>query len=1029
MNFSAWSIRNPVPAVLLFALLTFLGISSFRSLGIQNFPDIELPTITVAATYEGVAPAQMETEVARKIEDQVASLGGIEHITTTLTDGSASIKVAFNIDKNAEIALNEVRNALDTVRADLPAAMRDPVVSKVTTSGSAILTYAVHSERSDEEALSWFVDNDVAKAMLAVKGVGKVARIGGVDREVQVDLDSARLAALGVSAGDISTLLRQVQQDASGGRGDIGSGIQSVRTLAAVGTVAEIAALKIPLSGGRSVRLDEVAKVRDGVAERSTITLLDGQPVVSFEVTRIKGASEVAVAAAVRQAVLKLQAQHPQLQIEEAFNTVAPVQDNFDGSMELLFEGAFLAILVVWWFLRDWRATLVSAAALPLSIIPTFAAMYYFDFSLNTLTLLALALVVGILVDDAIVEIENIVRHLRMGKTPIEAATEAADEIGLAVIATTFTLVAVFLPTAFMGGVPGKFFKQFGITAAVSVLASLLVARLLTPMMAAYFLKAHGAQPADSRLMTRFLASAAWCLQHRKTTALAAILFFVGSLSLLPLLPTGFVPAADRAQTKVNIELQPGSTLEETLAVAAQARRLLEEMPEVTGVFSAVGRSSGGNDGPFAGASGSDVRKAILTVNLVSRHDRAKQKVIEADIRKRMAVLPGARVSVGAGQTGENLKLVLAGEDPEALRLASQAVTSELRTLKGIGNVTSGASLQRPEIHITPDYARAADLGVTAAAMAEVIRIATAGDYDAKLPKLNLAQRQIPIRVRLDEDLRHDLDAVRQLRVAANKGAVPLEAVADIRLGSGPAQIDRLDRQRNVTIDVELGSRDLGAVVAEANQLPALKGLPPGISRPPSGDAERMAELFGSFGSAMLIGVLCIYVVLVLLFHDFLQPATILAALPLSVGGAFFALLVTHNSFSMPSVIGLLMLMGIVTKNSILLVEYAVMARREHGMARFEALIDACHKRAKPILMTTIAMVAGMTPIALGIGAEPSFRSPMAIAVIGGLLTSTVLSLLVIPVVFTYVDDLLLLLKRLAGRLHRANHGVGTAGS
>jgi multidrug efflux pump subunit AcrB len=602
MNFSAWSIRNPVPAVLLFALLTFLGISSFRSLGIQNFPDIELPTITVAATYEGVAPAQMETEVARKIEDQVASLGGIEHITTTLTDGSASIKVAFNIDKNAEIALNEVRNALDTVRADLPAAMRDPVVSKVTTSGSAILTYAVHSERSDEEALSWFVDNDVAKAMLAVKGVGKVARIGGVDREVQVDLDSARLAALGVSAGDISTLLRQVQQDASGGRGDIGSGIQSVRTLAAVGTVAEIAALKIPLSGGRSVRLDEVAKVRDGVAERSTITLLDGQPVVSFEVTRIKGASEVAVAAAVRQAVLKLQAQHPQLQIEEAFNTVAPVQDNFDGSMELLFEGAFLAILVVWWFLRDWRATLVSAAALPLSIIPTFAAMYYFDFSLNTLTLLALALVVGILVDDAIVEIENIVRHLRMGKTPIEAATEAADEIGLAVIATTFTLVAVFLPTAFMGGVPGKFFKQFGITAAVSVLASLLVARLLTPMMAAYFLKAHGAQPADSRLMTRFLASAAWCLKHRKTTALAAILFFVGSLSLLPLLPTGFVPAADRAQTKVNIELQPGSTLEETLAVAAQARRLLEEMPEVTRVFSAVGRSSGGNDGPFAGS-------------------------------------------------------------------------------------------------------------------------------------------------------------------------------------------------------------------------------------------------------------------------------------------------------------------------------------------------------------------------------------------------------------------------------------------
>ncbi|MBO3703789.1 MAG: efflux RND transporter permease subunit [Candidatus Accumulibacter sp.] len=913
--------------------------------------------------------------------------------------------------------------AFPGLRAGFPlsAAMRDPVVSKVTNSGSAILTYALRSARLDEEALSWFVDNDVAKAMLAVKGVGKVARIGGVNREVQVDLDSARLAALGVTAGDVSNLLRQVQQDASGGRGDIGSGIQSVRTLAAVGSVADIAALEIPLAGGRSVRLGDVARVRDGVAERSSITLLDGQPVVSFEVTRIRGASEVAVADAVRKAVAQLQAKHPQVLIEEAFNTVAPVQDNFDGSMELLYEGAFLAILVVWWFLRDWRATLVSAAALPLSIIPTFAAMYFFDFSLNTLTLLALALVVGILVDDAIVEIENIVRHLRMGKTPVEAATEAADEIGLAVIATTFTLIAVFLPTAFMGGVPGKFFKQFGITAAVSVLASLLVARLLTPMMAAYFLKPHGAQEADSRLMTRFLAAASWCLHHRKTTALAAIVFFVGSLALLPLLPTGFVPAADRAQTKVSIELQPGSTLDETRAIAAQARRLLEQMPEVTRVFSAIGRSSGGNDGPFAGSASSDVRKATLNVSLVSRHERAKQSAVEAEIRKRMAVLPGARISVGAGQTGENLKLVLAGEDPEALRLASQSITSELRTLKGIGNVTSGASLQRPEIHITPDFARAADLGVTAAAMAGVIRVATAGDYDANLPKLNLAQRQVPIRVRLDEALRQDLDAVRQLRVPANKGSVPLDTVADVRLGSGPAQIDRLDRQRNVTIDVELGSRDLGAVVAEANALPALKGLPPGISRPPSGDAERMAELFGSFGSAMLIGVLCIYVVLVLLFHDFLQPATILAALPLSVGGAFFALLVTHNSFSMPSVIGLLMLMGIVTKNSILLVEYAVMARREHGMARFEALIDACHKRAKPILMTTIAMVAGMAPIALGIGAEPSFRSPMAIAVIGGLLTSTVLSLLVIPVVFTYVDDLLLLLKRVGRRLQRAN--------
>ncbi len=1029
MNFSAWSIRNPVPALLLFALLTVLGLGAFRALGIQNFPDIELPTITVSASYEGVAPSQLETEVARKIEDQVATLGGIEHITTTLTDGSAKISVQFELEKNTEVALNEVRNAVDTVRADLPADMRDPVVSKVTTSGSAILTYAVRSDRLDEEALSWFVDNDVSKALLAVKGVGAVSRVGGVDREVQVDLLPERMAALGVTAADVSSRLGQVQVDASGGRGDIGGTIQSVRTLGAVATVADIAALEIPLAGGRRVSIDEVATVRDGIAERSSITLLDGQPAVSFEITRIKGASEVAVADAVREAVASLQAKSPQVVIEEAFNTVEPVEDNFEGSMELLYEGALLAVLVVWWFLRDWRATLVSAAALPLSIIPTFLAMQYLGFSLNTLTLLALALVVGILVDDAIVEIENIVRHLRMGKTPIQAATEAADEIGLAVIATTFTLVAVFLPTAFMGGVPGKFFKQFGITAAVAVVASLLVARLLTPMMAAYFLKPHGAQPADSGLMTRYLGWADWCLKHRKTTALAALMFFVGSLMLVPLLPTGFVPAADRAQTKVSIEMQPGSPLGDTYAVAEQARRLLIEMPEVTRVFTSVGSGASGGTGPFAGGSTADVRKATLTVNLVSRHDRAKQSAVEAEIRQRMAALPGARVSVGAGNTGENLKVVLAGEDAEALRLASAAVTRELRTLPGIGNVTSGASLQRPEIHVTPDFARAADLGVTATAMASAIRVATAGDYDANLPKLNLPQRQIPIRVRLDASVRHDLDAVRQLRVAANRGEVALESVAELHMGSGPAQIDRFDRQRNVSIDVELGGRQLGDAVAMVDQLPAIKNLPAGISRPASGDAERMKELFGSFGSAMLIGVLCIYVVLVLLFHDFLQPATIIAALPLSVGGAFLALLITNSSFSMPSVIGLLMLMGIVTKNSILLVEYAVMARREHGMGRFEALIDACHKRAQPILMTTIAMGAGMMPIALGLGAEPSFRAPMAIAVIGGLITSTLLSLLVIPVVFTYVDDLLLWLKRVAGRLHRANHGAAGAAS
>lgn len=1017
MNVSAWSIRHPVPAILLFALLTMLGVMGFRALGIQNFPDIELPTVTIVANLEGADPTQLETEVARKIEDKVATLGGIEHMRTTVTDGSATIRVEFQIDKDPEVALNEVRNAVDSVRADLPQDLTDPVVSKVTTSGSAIVTFTVGSDRMDEQELSWFVDNEVSKALLAVKGVGRVARVGGVDREVHVDLDSARMQALGVTAGDISAQLKRVQQDASGGRGDIGGAVQSVRSLGAVDTVEGIAGLDIPLADGRRVRLADLGQVSDSIAERGSYALLGETPVVAFEVTRIKGASEVAVAQAVRAEVQRLATQYPAVRIAEAFNTVDPVEDNFHGSMELLYEGALLAILVVFWFLRDWRATLVAAVALPLSIIPTFAVMLWLGFSLNVLTLLALALVVGILVDDAIVEIENIVRHLRMGKTPFRAAMEAADEIGLAVIATTFTLVAVFLPTAFMGGVPGKFFVQFGITAAVAVLASLLVARLLTPMMAAYFLKSHPEGNRDGVVMTRYLGAVRWCLDHRRATALAATLFFVGSLGLIPMLPTGFIPAADRSQTSVALELPPGSSLEDTRRAAERARALLASVRDIVGTFTAVGSVSG--HGPMGEGGAKDVRLATLTLKLVYRRDRDRpQPQVELEVRERLRALPGVRVSIGGNEPGGKLQVSLASDDPVALATAARAVERDLRTLQGIGNVVSGASLQRPEIQIRPDFARAADLGVTTSALAGAVRVATSGDFAVNLPKLNLPQRQIPIRVRLDRAMRTDLDAIAQLRVPGKAGPVPLSAVADLSLSSGPAQVDRVDRRRNVNIDVELGQRLIGEVLAEANQLPALQSLPPAVERVEQGDAQRMAELFSSFGTAMLIGILCIYAVLVLLFHDFLQPFTILAALPLSLGGAFIALLATGNSFSMPSIIGILMLMGIVTKNSILLVEYAVVARRERGLARTEAMLDACHKRARPILMTTVAMGAGMLPVALGLGAEPSFRSPMAIAVIGGLITSTFLSLLVIPVVYTYVDDLLKRLKRLVPGRH-----------
>ena len=1020
MNVSAWSIRNPIPAILLFLLLTLAGLMGFRAMTVQNFPDIDLPSVTVSAALPGAAPAQLETEVARKMENALAALKGLKHLYTTVQDGAVTITAEFRLEKPTQEAVDDVRDAIARIRSDLPADLRDPVVQKVDLAGTPILTYTIASDRLDDEALSWFVDDAVSRRMLAVRGVGAVSRVGGVSREVRVELDPAMLLALGASASDVSRQLRQIQQDAPGGRSDLGGAEQAVRTLATVRSADELARMEIVLSDGRRVRLDQIARVSDTVAERRSAALLDGRPVVGFEITRSKGTGEIEVAEGVRAQIERLRAEHPEITFTESFNFVDPVQEGYEGSMYLLYEGAVLAIIVVWFFLRDWRATLVSAVALPLSAIPTFALMHWLGFTVNVVTLLSLSLVVGILVDDAIVEIENIMRHLAMGKTPFEAAMEAADEIGLAVIATTFTLIAVFLPTAFMGGVAGKFFVQFGWTAAIAVFFSLVVARMLTPMMAAYLLRpvAHAEKP--PRWMGAYLRMAAWCLKHRLLTMLATAVFFIGSFLLVPLLPTGFIPPDDLSQTQVTVTLPPGSTLADTTAAAEQARALVGSHPQVKMVYTAIGGGAAGAD-PFAPQGAAEVRKAVLTINMTHRDDRPgiSKQDIEADLRERLEALPGARTKVGFGGSSEKYILVLAGENGETLAAHARQVERELRTLPGIGNVTSSSSLVRPELIVRPDPVRAADLGVTTAAIADTLRVATRGDYDQSLPKLNLSQRQVPIVVRLPAEARTDLDLLGRLPVPGARGPVMLSSVATLELSSGPAQIDRYDRLRNINFEIELNGQPLGDIERQALALPSLQSLPPGVMQTTVGDAEAMAELFESFGLAMLTGVLCIYVVLVLLLKDFIQPVTILAALVLSIPGAFLALFITQTALSMPSMIGLIMLMGIATKNSILLVDYVVLARKEHGLGRREAVLDACRKRARPIIMTTIAMGAGMMPIALGLGVDPSFRAPMAIVVIGGLITSTFLSLLVIPVVFTGIDDLM----TLGGRWLRRSRG------
>jgi multidrug efflux pump subunit AcrB len=1004
MNFSAWAIKKPIPSILLFGLLTLAGLVGFRILPVQEFPDMELPMVTVVALLPGVTPATLETEVTRKVEDAIASVAGIKHLTSTVNDGVSTTMVEFDLEKDVQEAVNDVRNAVDGIRADLPAEMPAPLVSRVTTAGGAIVTFVVESAVLDEADLSWFVDNEIRKALLSVDGVGQMTRLGGITREVRVELDQTKLLALNVTAGEISAAIRRVQQEAPGGRTNIGGLEQSVRTVGTVRDAAEVAALPIPLADGRSLRLDAVATVRDTAAERRQVALLDGRPAVTFQVMRARGASEVAVLRGVRNRLTEVAKAHRNVSVREVNTTLGPIIQNYDAAMHALYEGALLAVVVVWFFLRDPRATFISAVALPLSVIPTFAAMALMEFQLNTITLLALTLVVGVLVDDAIVEVENIERHLVGGKSPRDAALEGAEEIGLAVIATSLTLVAVFLPTAAMSGVVGMFFRQFGWTAAIAVLFSLLVARLLTPMMAAYLLKPKPrVERRDGRVMTAYLKTVRACLAHPATTLVGAGAFLAASVFVGTLLSITFMAAEDDDRITINVELPPASTLDETVERAERVRQMTTGISEVRSVLTTIGAGATGDFG--SADSAGEVRKAALTLQLAPADERERsQQQIETVLRQKLNAIPGARISVGGDGMGEKVSVILAGDEmPSLLATANQTMT-ELRALPNLGSIVSLASLQRPEVIVRPDFAKAAELGVTASAIGDAVRVATAGDYEQDLPRLNLPARQIAIRTQLAPDQRGRLDVIKNLRVSGKTGAVPIGQIAEVTIEGGPTQINRFDRSRNITIDIEAQGRPTGDILDEIERLPSLQRLPSGVRRLESGEAENLSDLFGSFGLAMLIGVFCIYAVLVLLFHDFLQPITILAALPLSLGGAFCALALFGLGLSMASLIGMVMLMGIVTKNSILLVEYAIMARREFGVGRTEAIVDACHKRARPIIMTTVAMVAGMLPMTMG--NTSSFRAPMALAVIGGLITSTGLSLLVVPVLFEVVDDL-----------------------
>ena len=1009
LNVSAYSIKNPLVAILLFILLTLGGIYGFMKMKVQQFPDIDLPAVVVTVTLPGAAPSQLENDIAKKIENKLTSIEGIKHIRTTLQTGAATMVTEFVLEKDIQEAVDDVRSAVGEVRGDLPAAANDPIITKVSTAGFPVVTYSVASENMNVEDLSWFVDDTVTKRLSDIPGVSTVSRIGGLQREITVAADPITLSGLKLSITQLSNQITGIQQDSSGGEAEVGKTTQTIRVLGAVERASELNDLQVAIPTGGTQALGRMAQIRDGAADPSSIAKLDGQTVVAFNITRSRGASEVEVMELVDAELAKLSADVGNITIEKVYDRATPIAEDYQASLRMLIEGGLLAVVVVFLFLRNIRATIVAAVALPLSVIPTFLGMYLFGFSLNIISLLALSLVIGVLVDDAIVEVENIIRHLRMGKTPYEAAMEAADEIGLAVVATTFTLIAVFLPTAFMGGIVGQFFRQFGWTAALSIFASLMVARLITPMMAAYILRPEKKHvEKQSALMGWYLKIVAWTLHHRWLTMGATLVLFVASLMLVKLLPTSFIPDNDIDQTRVAIELTPDVALEDTERVAALASERILAMPEVTNIFTSVGEAQASMDSNSSGGKAENI--AGLDIVLAPRAERSSKQEIERQISSLLAEVPGARFTVGLSSGGESgYNFSMTSTNPQLLEQTAQQIMSEIRGLPSAGSVTSDRSLPRQELTVTPDRLAMADKGVTTQDIATTLRVATVGDYEQRLSKLNLDTRQIPIVIRLPDVAKQNVSQLEGLYVPSSLPAgqgVRVGEVASLDFGTGPAQISRLDRERAISITVQPASGELGDLVQAVKSVPAMQQLPPSITIIDQGQAENMAELFSGFVIAMSVGVVCILGVLILLFGRILQPFTILMALPLSIGGAFVGLVITNSSLSMPSMIGFIMLMGIATKNSILLVDYALIAQRR-GLARFEAIIDACRKRARPIIMTTIAMGAGMLPLVFGWGdADPTFRRPMAAAVLGGLVTSTLLSLVVIPVVYTLMDDL-----------------------
>lgn len=999
-NISAWAIRKPLPSVVLFVILTVAGLYSFSRLPITYFPTIITPLVNVTIEQSGATPTELETEVTRQVEGAIAPLTGIKKITSTIGQGRSVTSVEFELGVvSPDRAMVDVRDAVTKIRSDLPATIDEPIVERIEEEAQSAVTYAVSSSSMTVAELSWYVEDVVTRNLQGLPGVGRIERVGGADREIRVELDPDRLQALSLSANAVNESLLRTQVENSGGRSDLSGREQALTTVAAAKTVSDLADQHFALSPYAAVRLGDLGSVRDTVAEARSFATLDGVDVVGFAVYPSQGASEVSVADAVSRALPELGARNTDVRFSLVDDNFTYTSGNYASAMSTLFEGAALAVVVVFMFLRDWRATIVAAVALPLSIIPTFFAIDLLGFSLNILSLLAITLVTGILVDDAIVEIENVVRHRDMGKTAYRAALDASDEIGLAVIAISATIIAVFAPVGFMSGEVGLYFREFGLTVAIAVFFSLLVARLITPVMAAYFMA--GTPPAEEkrgRFTLAYERLLRMSLRWRwATLGLAAGSFALTMIALLSI-PTTFLPEEDTGRLTLSVELSPGSTLEDTRAVADDIADRVSRFQEVEGVFARAGASIAGLE---------DVRYAVILIDLLHKTQRDRSSfAIEADIEKSLSSIPDVKLRFLNTRGGRDLSFAVLGTDGELALEAANAVVEELSADRVFFNPGIDNTAMRPELRMQVQTDKASMLGISPAMIAQMIRVSTVGDVDSRLSSFTDGARQIPVRVVIDRNARDDLPTLEMLTVPSDDGTlVPLSAVVDISFDETMSAIERLDRERKIEIGVDMADGlTSGQGMERLLQLDSVRNLPEGVRLQATGDSDTESTVFESFAVAMGSGIMLVFVVLILLFGSMLAPWTILASLPLSTGGVVAGLWLSGSAISLPVVIGILMLMGIVTKNAIMLLDFAI-EREANGLSRLEAVIEACSERVRPIIMTTLAMTGGMIPSALGVGDGGEFRSPMAIAVIGGLLVSTLLSLIVIPSLHLVVSD------------------------